>query len=82
MLAGWGMGAAFRLDFEDKKCLSIETGIHNAALGLILIFTFFEGLGGMAVVAGWWGIWDLVSGFAVAGWWWYRHEQQNKKAIG
>jgi len=69
MMAGYGMGKLFRLNFEDKKCLAIETGIHNAALGLIIIFTFFNGMGGMAVVAGWWGIWDLVTGFLVATIW-------------
>ncbi len=69
MLSGYGMGALFKMDFADKKCLSIETGIHNAALGLIIVFTFFNGMGGMAVVAGWWGIWDLVTGFLVASIW-------------
>lgn len=69
MLSGYGMAAMFRMDFADKKCLAIETGIHNAALGLIIIFGFFNGLGGMAVVAGWWGIWDLVTGFIVATIW-------------
>ncbi len=69
MLSGYGLGALFKLDFQDKKCLAIETGIHNAALGLIIIFTFFNGMGGMAVVAGWWGIWDLVTGFVVATIW-------------
>ncbi|MBK8343636.1 MAG: bile acid:sodium symporter family protein [Bacteroidetes bacterium] len=69
MLSGYGLGALFKLNFQDKKCLAIETGIHNAALGLIIIFTFFNGMGGMAVVAGWWGIWDLVTGFTVATIW-------------
>ncbi len=66
MLAGYSMATIFRMDFQDKKCLTIETGILNAALGLAIIFAFFNGLGGMAVVAGWWGIWDLISGFIIA----------------
>lgn len=77
LLSGYGIGALFKLDFEDRKCLSIESGIHNAALGLILIFSFFEGLGGMAIVAGWWGIWDLVSGFILAGYWWSRSNKRT-----
>jgi BASS family bile acid:Na+ symporter len=77
LVTGYSVAALFRLDFKDRKCLSIETGIHNAALGLILIFTFFEGLGGMAIVAGWWGIWDLISGFALAGYWWYRSRREG-----
>ena len=69
LFTGFGIATLFRLDFKDKKCIAIETGIQNAALGLILIFTFFEGLGGMAVTAGWWGIWDLISGLAIAFYW-------------
>lgn len=53
---------------EDvNRSVAIETGIQNAGLGLILIFTFFDGNGPMALVAAWWGIWHLVSGFAFAG---------------
>jgi len=49
--------------------VSIEVGIRNAGLGLVLIFSFFGGLGGMAVVAGVWGFWDIIAGLALAGWW-------------
>lgn len=69
LFSGYGIAILFRLDFIDKKCIAIETGIQNAALGLILIFTFFNGLGGMAVTAGWWGIWDLITGLAIAFYW-------------
>jgi BASS family bile acid:Na+ symporter len=32
----------------------------------VLVFNFFDGLGGMAVVVAWWGIWHIVSGLTVA----------------
>ena len=48
---------------------TIEVGIQNAALGLILIFNFFEGLGGMAIIAAWWGVWHLIAGLTVAFFW-------------
>lgn len=50
----------------DRRAVTIETGIQNSGLGLILIFAFFGGLGGMAVVAGFWGIWHAVTGIALA----------------
>lgn len=53
----------------DRRALSIEVGIQNSGLGLILIFNFFGGLGGMAIVAAWWGIWHIISGLTVATWW-------------
>ena len=37
--------------------------------GLILVFDFFDGLGGMAIVAAWWGIWHIISGLSVALFW-------------
>jgi BASS family bile acid:Na+ symporter len=52
--------------------LAIETGIQNSGLGLILIFNFFGGLGGMALVAGWWGIWHIVSGLGLSFFWQYQ----------
>lgn len=51
-----------------NRSVAIETGIQNSGLGLVLIFTFFQGNGHMALVAAWWGIWHLVSGFTFAYW--------------
>jgi BASS family bile acid:Na+ symporter len=53
----------------DRRAVSFEVGIRNSGLGLVLIFSFFGGLGGMAVVAGVWGFWDIVAGLALAAWW-------------
>ena len=53
----------------DRRAVSIEVGVQNSGLGLILVFNFFGGLGGMAVVAAWWGIWHIVSGLSLASWW-------------
>ena len=57
---------AMRLNYFDQKTLAIETGIQNSGLGLIIIFTFFNGNGGMAIVAAWWGVWHIISGFTIA----------------
>lgn len=66
---GYGWARLFRLPENDCRALCFETGVHNTALGLILIFNFFGGLGGMALIAAWYGIWDLLSGYALAAWW-------------
>ncbi len=58
-----------------NRSVAIETGIQNSGLGLVLIFTFFQGNGSMALVAAWWGIWHLVSGFTFA------YVMQRKKII-
>jgi len=69
LLIGYAFATAARLKPADRRAVSIETGIQNSGLGLILIFNFFGGLGGMAVTAAWWGIWHILSGLAVATWW-------------
>jgi BASS family bile acid:Na+ symporter len=66
---GYWSGRLLGLDKRDVRAVAIEVGIQNSALGLILIFDFFEGLGGMAIVAAWWGIWHIISGLTVAGFW-------------
>jgi BASS family bile acid:Na+ symporter len=66
---GYWSGRFLGLSKRDVRAVAIEVGIQNSALGLILIFDFFEGLGGMAIVAAWWGIWHIISGLTVAGFW-------------
>lgn len=61
-LLAWSLGQPV----ENCRSISIETGIQNSGLGLILIFTFFGGQGEMALVAAWWGIWHILAGAAVA----------------
>jgi BASS family bile acid:Na+ symporter len=55
----------------------MEVGIQNSALGLILIFDFFNGLGGMALITAWWGIWHIIAGLTLGTFWSRRriHEQ-------
>jgi BASS family bile acid:Na+ symporter len=63
---GWVAATVTRLSSFDRRAITIETGIQNSGLGLVLIFAFFHGLGGMAVVAAFWGIWHAISGLALA----------------
>ena len=57
------------LDERDQRAVTIEVGLQNSALALILVFDFFDGLGGMAIIAAWWGIWHIISGLIVARLW-------------
>lgn len=68
-ILGFQTANLFKLRFHDKKTLAIETGIQNSGLGLLLIFGFFEGLGGMTLLAAFWGVWDILSGLILAFYW-------------
>lgn len=67
--SGYGLSAALGLPERDRRAIAFEMGIQNSGLGLILIFNFFNGLGGMAVVTAWWGVWHIIAGFTLASVW-------------
>ncbi len=47
---------------QDSRTISIETGIQNSGLGLVIIFSVFQGNGAMAIIMAWWGIWHIIGG--------------------
>ncbi|HNT89949.1 MAG TPA: bile acid:sodium symporter family protein, partial [Candidatus Hydrogenedentes bacterium] len=69
LLTGYASARLVRLPDADVRAITIEVGIRNSALGLILIFAFFDGMGGMALVAAAWGIWHVIAGLIVAACW-------------
>src|SRR5690554_3166074 len=71
---GFLLPKLFKVGETDCRTISIETGIQNSGLGLALIFNprIFPpelNLGGMAMVAAWWGIWHIVAGLIIATYW-------------
>ena len=71
-LTGFSFAELMGLSKKNVRSITIETGIQNSGLGLLLIFSFFDGLGGMALLAAFWGIWHLVSGLLLAAFWGYK----------
>lgn len=65
-LLGFSWAKLNKMSMPNVKAITIETGIQNSGLALIIALNFFGDLGGMALVAAWWGIWHLLSGFLVA----------------
>lgn len=63
---GYWSGRLLGLNESDTRAVSIEVGIQNSGLGLVLIFNFFDGLGGMAIITAWWGIWHIIAGLIAA----------------
>ncbi|MCQ2184493.1 MAG: bile acid:sodium symporter family protein [Bacteroidales bacterium] len=68
---GFTVASVFKLPFKDRRTLTIETGIQNSGLGLVLLlgtslFAGFPPHGGMLVITAWWGIWHIISGLTVS----------------
>lgn len=70
-LTGFSIARLFKLNNANTRTITIETGIQNSGLGLVLIFNpqLFNGLGGMAFIAAWWGIWHIIAGLTVGFFW-------------
>ncbi len=74
LASGYFGGKYAKLPLNDTKSLTIETGIQNSGLGLILLFNpaifppevWHGHYGGMLFVTAWWGVWHIVSGLCVA----------------
>lgn len=81
LLGGYYYSKIFKLPEVDQRTISIETGIQNSGLALVLIFnpkifpTDLQ-LGGMAFIAAWWGIWHIISGLGLA-YYWNRRPPKN-----
>ncbi|GIZ11833.1 bile acid:sodium symporter family protein [Pseudomonas sp. NCCP-436] len=71
LLIGYCSARMARLSEADTRAVTLETGIQNSALGLVIIFTFFPHASGMLLIAAFWGCWHLVSGLSLA-WLWSR----------
>ena len=70
---GYGTGTLFKVPFRDRRTLTIETGIQNSGLGLVLLFNphifdpaIWSNNGGMVVIVAWWGVWHIISGLTLA----------------
>lgn len=71
---GYFGGKLLRLPEKDYRSLTIEVGIQNSGLGLIMLFNpaifppeIWHGhYGGMLIVTAWWGIWHIIAGLTVA----------------
>jgi BASS family bile acid:Na+ symporter len=73
LATGFGFSSLFGVSSYDRRSITIETGIQNSALALVLLLVtgIFpeEGVGGMAFIAAWWGIWHILSGLGIASLW-------------
>ena len=70
---GFSIGTLFKVPYKDRRTITIETGIQNSGLGLVLLFNpaifdpvMWSNNGGMVVITAWWGVWHIISGLTLA----------------
>jgi len=60
---------AIKADTASRRALTIEVGIQNSGLGIVILLTQLSGVGGAGAVAGLWGVWHLIGGCSLAMLW-------------
>ena len=71
---GFGTSTLLKLPYKDRRTITIETGIQNSGLGLVLLLNpnifpevgAWANNGGMLVITAWWGVWHIISGLTLA----------------
>ena len=74
LATGYFGGKLAKLPVRDCRSLTVEIGIQNSGLGLVLLFNpvifppevWHQHYGGMLLITAWWGIWHIVAGLTVA----------------
>lgn len=69
MLSGFYFGKLIGLSLPYQKTLAFELAIPNVGLALLLVFAFFNGLGGMTLCIGFWAVWNVISGLLLSFYW-------------
>ena len=85
---GFGTSTLLKLPYKDRRTLTIETGIQNSGLGLILLLNpnifpetgAWANNGGMLVITAWWGVWHIISGLTLAFLWKVRGRKEANEA--
>lgn len=82
---GFGTSTILKLPYKDRRTITIETGIQNSGLGLILLLNpnifpevgAWANNGGMLVITAWWGVWHIISGLTLAFIWRLRGRKET-----
>lgn len=63
------LATALGLSLADKRTVTIEIGIQNAPLGMVLLLTFMPTLGGAATTIAFWGAWQVLATAVLSIYW-------------
>ena len=62
---GYLFARIVKADIPSRRAITLEVGIQNSGLGLVILLTQLNGLGGAGAIAGAWGVWHIIGGSAL-----------------
>ncbi len=81
-ITGYLFARAARADRPSRRAITLEVGIQNSGLGIVILLTQLSGLGGAGAIAGAWGAWHIVGGTAlVLLYRWQDKQDRNKQDV-
>ncbi len=69
LVLGYSLARMTRQSAADVRAVTLEVGIQNSGLGLVILFTFMSDQGGAILIAAFWGVWHIVSGITLSTFW-------------
>lgn len=76
LTTGYSIARLLKLSGPEVRAVTLEIGIQNSGLGLLILFTFYPEGGGMILITAMWGIWHLVSGLSLSQFWGWKHRHE------
>ena len=67
LMIGFSAGKLVSAPKDSHRALIFEVGIQNSGLGLVILFNFFQNIGGAAMITALWGVWHIISGLILSG---------------
>ena len=67
LMIGFSIGKLVSAPTDSHRTLIFEVGIQNSGLGLVILLSFFQNIGGAAMITAFWGVWHIISGLILSG---------------
>lgn len=80
-LLGYIFARLAKADIPSRRAITLEVGIQNSGLGLVILLTQLNGLGGAGAIAGAWGVWHIIGGSALVGLYRWQDRQKGKAHV-
>jgi len=78
---GYLFARIVKADIPSRRAITLEVGIQNSGLGLVILLTQLNGLGGAGAIAGAWGVWHIIGGSALVALFRWQDKRKDKAHV-
>jgi len=78
---GYLFARIVKADIPSRRAITLEVGIQNSGLGLVILLTQLNGLGGAGAIAGAWGVWHIIGGSALVALFRWQDKRKDKTHV-